>query len=75
MYPIGKFKRELIFNNNFRIEITNIVTKYIKRNLGILHILTTSQDLEKERLVFYIIRNNLNNKHLNFKNIDTLVAH
>ena len=52
-------KKEIIFDGSFRNEIFNITTNYIRKNLVVLEIITTIKKLDKEILVFNILRNNL----------------
>ena len=68
--PIGKIKKEIIFDGGFRNEIFNIITNYIRKNLAFLEIITTIKKLDKEILMFNILRNNLERKHLRLNHSD-----
>ena len=63
--PVEIIRKEIIFDGGFRNEIFNIITNYIRKNLVVLEIITTIKKLDKERLVFNILRNNLEKRHLN----------
>ena len=63
-------RKEIIFDGGFRNEICNIIKKYIKKNLVVLEIITTTKRLDKERLVFNILRNNLERRHLKLTHSD-----
>ena len=62
--PVEIIGKEIIFDREFRNEIFNIITNYIKKNLAVLEIIITTKKLDKERLVFNILRNNLERRHL-----------
>ena len=57
-------KKIIIFDIGFRNEIFNITTNYIRKNLVVLEIITTIKKLDKEILVYNILRNNLERRHL-----------
>ena len=67
---MGTIKREIIFDGAFRNEILNTITSYLKRNFVLLEIITSTYKADKERLVFNILRNNLERKHLRLTNKD-----
>ena len=68
--PVDIIKKEIIFDGGFRNEIFNIIIDYIKKNLAFLEIITTAKGLDKERLVFNILRSNLEKRHLKLNQSD-----
>ena len=63
-------RNKIIFDRGFRNEIFNIITNYIRKNLAVLEIITTTKRLDKERLMFNILRNNLEMRHLKLTHSD-----
>ena len=68
--PVEIIRKEIIFDGGLRNEIFNVITNYIKKNLAVLEIITTTKKLGKERLVFNILRNNLERRHLKLTHSD-----
>ena len=65
---VRRISREILFDGAFRKEIFDIIRNYIKTNCAVLQIRASTQKLNKERLVFDILRNNLESRHLRLKN-------
>ena len=68
--PVDIIRKEIILDGGFRNEIFNIITNYIRKNLAVLEIITTTKRLDKEILVFNILRSNLEKRHLKLNQSD-----